>query len=400
MRVLIGTIATAVFVMTAGIANAATYKIGLIASYTGIFATWGTQFQQAVEAFQLTNGTSLKGPNGETIDVKMVYRDSGSQGPDKVKQLASELILREHVNMLTGLELSPYAMALSDLSKQAKVPVVIMNAATARITRMSPYFVRTSMTVPQMNCPLGPWAFKHGYKTAYVITSDYAPGHDAEEYFIKCFTNAGGKIVGKARSPLNNVDFSSYMEKVLQVNPKPDALFMFMPAGTPSINFVKAYVERGVKAKGIQLLGSGETQQIYIHNFTDDIIGTITANHYTENNTNPENIKLKAALKKIDSKAQPDIASVAAWDAMRLIYDALAHLGADAKGLDIVNYMAGKKLDSPRGPIMIDPKERDVVQNIYIRKVEKVNGGLTNVNIDTIPMVHDPWKEEHPAKMN
>ena len=380
-------------------AMAETFKIGLIASYTGIFATWGTQFQHAVEAFQATNGTSVKGPKGETINVKMVYRDSASQGPDKVKQLGEELILREKVKMLSGLELSPYAMALSDLSIQAKVPVVIMNAATARITRMSPYFVRVSMTIPQYVKPMGKWAFDHGIKSAYVITSDYAPGHDAEEYFIKGFEAEGGKIVGKTRSPLNNVDFSSYMEKVLQTNPKPDALYMFMPAGTPSVNFVKAFVQRGLKAAGIKLLGTGETQQIFLKNFTDDVIGTVTSMHYTATEMNPENKAFRAALKKkFGDKEEPDIASVAAWDGMKLIYMALAELGAKADGLKYVEFMKGKKFDSPRGPVMIDPEERDIIQNVYIRRVEKVNGRLINVVIDTIPMVKDPWKIDHPRK--
>jgi branched-chain amino acid transport system substrate-binding protein len=376
---------------------AETFKIGFIASYTGIFATWGNQFQQAIEAFQSVNGTSVKGPKGETIDVEMVYRDSASQGPDKAKQLAEELILREKVKMLAGLELSPYAMALSDLSQQAKVPVVIMNAATAKITRMSPYFVRVSMTIPQMVAPMGQWAIDNGIKSAYVIVSDYAPGHDAEEYFIKAFEKAGGKVVGKARSPLNNVDFSSYMEKVLQSNPKPDALYMFMPAGTPSVNFIKAYVERGLKADGIKLLGSGETQQIFLPNFTDDVIGTVTSFHYTETNDNPENVKLKAALKKVHGdKAQPDIASLAAWDGMNLIYQSLAALGTNAEGLAYIDYMKGKELDSPRGPIMIDPEEREIVQNIYFRRVEKRDGILVNVDIGKTEMVKDPWKLDNP----
>jgi branched-chain amino acid transport system substrate-binding protein len=399
MKRILGVLAAALVAAGASAASAETYKIGLIASYTGIFSTWGTQFQHSIEAFQAINGKSVKGPKGEKIDVQLVYRDSGSQGPDKAKQLAEELILREKVKMLTGLELSPYAMALADLSKQARVPVVIMNAATASITRMSPYFVRCSMTVPQMVHPMGNWMMQHNLKSAYVIVSDYAPGHDADEYFIKGYEAAGGKVIGKARSPLNNVDFSSYMERVRQATPKPDALYMFMPAGTPSINFVKAYVERGLKAAGIKLVGSGETQQIYLKNFTDDVVGTITSNHYTENNTNPENVKMKAQLKKMfGPKEEPDIASVAAWDGMRLIYDALAQLGANAPGLAYIDAMKGKKLDSPRGPIMIDPVEREIVQDIYIRRVEKVNGELTNVDIDKSRVVRDPWKADRPLK--
>ena len=174
---------------------------------------------------------------------------------------------------------------------------------------------------------------------------------------------------------------------------------MFMPTGTPSINFVKAYAERGLKAAGIKLFGTGETQQIFLKNFTDDVIGTVTSMHYTETHPTPENQAFRAALKKMfGDKEEPDIASVAAWDGMKLIYMALAQLGAKADGLQYVEFMKGKKLDSPRGPIMIDPEERDIIQNVYIRRVEKVKGELTNVVIDTIPMVKDPWKIDHPKK--
>jgi branched-chain amino acid transport system substrate-binding protein len=397
MKRLLGGAATAALLLWAGAASAEIVKVGLIADYTGAFATWGTQFQQAIEAYQATHGKTVKGPDGKEIEIQYVYRDAASQGPDKAKQLAEELILREHVKFLAGFDLSPYAMAMADISQQAKVPVIIMNAATASITRMSPYFVRVSMTVPQMVAPMGKWAFDHGIKSAYVIVSDYAPGYDAEEYFTKDFKAAGGQIIGNARSPQQETNYSAYMERVLQA--KPDALYMFLPAGSPSVSFVKAYVERGLKAAGIKLLGSGETQQLFLPNFTDDVIGTETSFHYTETNKNPANLELKATLTKMfGDKAVPDIASVAGWDGTMLIQQAVAALGADADGMKYVDFMRGKKFDSPRGPVMIDPVERDVIQNIYIRRVEKQDGKLVNVDIGEVDMVKDPWKIDNPAK--
>jgi branched-chain amino acid transport system substrate-binding protein len=397
MKRLLRIAATALLLLWAGAASADVVKVGLIASFTGAFAVWGTQFQQAIEAYQAMHGKSVKGPDGKEHEIQYVYRDAASQGPDKAKQLAEELVLREHVKFLAGLELSPYAMVLADISKQAKVPVIIMNAATASITRMSPYFVRVSMTVPQFTAPMGKWAFDHGIKKAYTIVSDYAPGYDAEAYFIKGFKAAGGEIVGSARTPQQETNFSAYMERVLQA--KPDALFMFQPAGSPSIAFVKAYAERGLKAAGIKLLGSGETQQLFLPDFSDDIIGTVTSFHYTETNTNPANLELKAQLKKMfGDKAVPDIASVAAWDGTMLIYQSVAALGSDAEGLKYVQFLEGKKFDSPRGPVMIDPVERDVIQNIYIRQVEKRDGKLVNIDIGEVDMVKDPWKIDNPAK--
>jgi branched-chain amino acid transport system substrate-binding protein len=399
MQRLLGIIVGTALMLLAISASADVVKVGLIASYTGAFATWGSQFQQAVEAYQALHGKTVKGPDGKDHEIQFIYRDAASQGPDKAKQLAEELILRDRVKFIAGLELSPYAMALADLSKEAKVPVVIMNAATSSITRMSPYFVRVSMTVPQLVSPIGPWAVAHGIKRVYVIVSDYAPGYDAEQYFTKTFKDAGGEIVGSARTPQQETNFSAYMERVLQA--KPDALYMFQPAGSPSVAFVKAYVERGLKVAGIKLLGGGETQELFLPNFTDDIVGTITSFHYTETNKNPANLELQAQLKQMfGDKALPDIASVAAWDGTMLIQQAVAALGPDADGLKYIDFMRGKKFDSPRGPVVIDPVERDVIQNIYIRQVEKQDGQLVNVDIGQVDMVKDPWKIDNPPKSN
>jgi branched-chain amino acid transport system substrate-binding protein len=400
MRRLLGTIIGGVLLSWTIAASAEeVVKVGLIASYTGAFATWGSQFQRAVEAYQALHGDTVTGPGGDKIKIQFLYRDAASQGPDKAKQLAEELILHDHVTFLCGLELSPHAMALADISKEAKVPVVIMNAATSSITRMSPYFVRVSQTVPQDVAPLARWAAAHGIKRVYTIVSDYAPGYDAEAYFTKTFKAAGGEIVGSARTPQQETDFSAYMERVLQA--KPDALYMFQPAGSPSVAFVKAYVERGLKAAGIRLLGGGEVQQLFLPNFTDDIVGTISAMHYTETNNNPLNLELRAQLKKMfGPKAIPDIASVSAWDGTMLIEKAVAALGAHADGLKYIDFMKGKKFDSPRGPVEIDPVERDIIQDVYIRRVEKRNGKLVNVDIGVEHMVKDPWKLDHPLKTN
>src|SRR6201986_4823069 len=389
--------AGALLAVTSAASAADVVKVGLIADFTGAFANWGSQFQQAVEPFQAVHGKTVKGPDGKEIEVQFVYRDNASAGPDKTKQLAEELVLRERVKFLAGFDLSPHAMAVADIATQPKIPVIIMNAATASITRGSPYYVRVSMTIPQYVSPLPKWAYDHGIHKVYMLVSDYAPGYDAETYFAKGFKAAGGEIVGSERMPQQETNYAAYMERVLQA--KPDALFMFIPAGAPSIAFVKAYTERGLKTAGIKLLGTGETQELLLPNFTDDVIGAVSAFHYTETNTNPENIALKNQLVKMfGPKTTPDIASIAAWDGTDLIYQAVAALGANADGLKYVDFMKGKKLTSPRGPIYIDPDERDTVQNIYIREVRKQDGKLVNVDIGQVDMVKDPWKIDNPLK--
>jgi branched-chain amino acid transport system substrate-binding protein len=391
--------AGALLAVTTASSAADVVKVGLIADFTGAFANWGSQFQQAVEAFQAVHGKTVKGPDGKDIEIQFVYRDNASAGPDKTKQLAEELVLRERVKFLAGFDLSPHAMAVADIATQAKVPVIIMNAATASITRGSPYYVRVSMTIPQYVSPLPKWAYDHGIHKVYTLVSDYAPGYDAEAYFNKGFKAVGGEIIGSERMPQQETNYAAYMERVLKA--KPDALFMFIPAGAPSIAFVKAYIERGLKTAGIKLLGTGETQELFLPNFTDDVIGAVSAFHYTETNTNPENIELKNQLVKMfGPKATPDIASVAAWDGTNLIYQAVAALGSNAEGLKYVDFLKGKKMTSPRGPIYIDPAEREIVQNIYIREVQKRDGKLVNVDIGQVDMVKDPWKIDNPAKTN
>ena len=397
MKLLMRAAAVAAFSLSASVASADVVKVGLIADYTGAFAIWGTQFQQAIEAFQAVNGKTVKGPDGKEHEIQFVYRDAISAGPEKSKQLAEELVLREKVKFLAGFDLSPQAMAVADIATQAKIPTVIMNAATASITRSSPYFVRVSMTIPQHGVTAGRWAAKNGIKTAITAVSDYAPGYDAETYFTKEFEKGGGKVLDKMRMPQQETNYAVYMEKVLQA--KPDALFMFLPAGSPSIAFVKAYIERGLKTAGIKLVGTGETQQILLQQLPDDVVGTVTGFHYTETNTNPENLALKAQLTKMfGEKTVPDIASVAAWDGTNLIYQAVAALGPNADGLKYIDFMKGKKLKSPRGPIEIDAETRDITQNHYVREVRKVDGKLVNIDIAQEDMMKDPWKLDNPEK--
>ena len=246
---------------------------------------------------------------------------------------------------------------------------------------------------------MGKWATEQGVKKAYTITSDYAPGHDAETYFHKAFKANGGEIIGSARSPIQETNFGVYMEKALQA--KPDAVYMFQPGGSPSIAFVRAFMERGLKQAGIKLLGNGEFAELYLPSFNDDVIGINSVAHYTESNTLPENVQMKDQLKKMfGDKGVTDVASVGAWDGIALIYAALREVGASADGLKYIDAVKGKTFKSPRGPIMIDPVERDIVHNIYIRDIKKVNGKLTAVDIATFPMVKDPWKRDNPPKAN
>ncbi|MGE3246878.1 MAG: ABC transporter substrate-binding protein [Beijerinckiaceae bacterium] len=388
-------LAAGLFAAIASSAGAAaeTIRIGHISNFSGPFAVWGQQFKRSIEAYQKVHGDTV---NGNKVEV--LYRDVGAVNPARARQLAEELILRDKIKVLTGFSLTPNAMAVAEVLTESKTPLVIFNAATSVIPRMSPYYVRVSTTVQQYVRPLGLWAGRTGKKkTAYTMVSDYAPGHDAEEAFIDGFTKAGGKVLGKDRIPLATTDYAPYMERA--ANSGAEDVYIFMPAGTPSIAIIREFAKRGLKAKGMRLLTGGEVQEIYLPAIGDDVVGTISALHYTETNTTAENAKLKQTFKDMFGKdAIPDMGAVAAWDGMHLIYEAIRALGPKFTGDQFIAFARGKTFNSPRGPIMIDPVERDIVQNVYIRKVEKRGGKLVNVDFYTEKMVKDPWKEARPPK--
>ena len=393
MKTIIAGAASIALIAAAGAAKAETVNVGLIAPFSGPFAVWGKQFKQSVEAFQKVNGDSVKGHK-----VNIIYRDSGGINPAKTRQHAEELILRSKVRFLTGFTMTPNALSVAEIISETKIPAVIMNAATGFIVRKSPYYVRASMTVAQYVKPTAIWAAKEAkIKTAYILVSDYAPGHDAEKYFEKGFVESGGKILGKDRMALSTSDFAPFMERAAKSGA--ESVYIFVPAGAPSTSAIREFAKRGLKKKGVKLLAGGEVQQIFLPAIGDDVIGTISGMHYTETRNSELNKKFRKALTDLHGpKAVPDIASVGAWDGMKLIYAAIEKHGPKVTGDQAINLYKGMKWESPRGPVMIDPVERDIVQNVYLRKVVKKDGKLVNEDFYTAKMVKDPWQLENPIK--
>ena len=389
MRAFLKFTALAGFLVAAATASAQTVKIGLLSPFSGPFAVWGTQFKQSVEAFQKVNGDSIKGSK-----IEVIYRDNQGD-PTRTRQLAEELILREKVLFLTGFSLTPEALAVADLITEAKIPAVIMNSGAAIITRKSPYFVRVSFSVNMFAIPIPAWFEKEKIKSVYLLISDYAPGHDVEGALLEGIKKMDVKVLGVERIPLSTTDFAPYMERAARANP--EVVYMFMPAGAPSIAIVREFAKRGLKEKGIKLAGSGEVQEMFLPAIGDDVVGTVSGFHYTETNTNPQNLLLrKTLIEMFGPNTIPDSASVAAWDGMRLMYDAITELGPKITGDQFIKFAKGRKWDSPRGPISIDPEEREIIQNLYLRRVEKRDGKLVNIDIMTVPNVRDPWKLANP----
>lgn len=398
LRGALGIAAAAILALAGGPpreAAAQTVKVGVILTYSGPQASLGNQIEKGLDLYVREHEKDL--PPG--VKLELVKRDDTGPNPDVGKRLAQELITRDHVQFLTGVVWTPNALALAPLTAEAKVPFISMNAAGVTLTRLSPYTARVSFTLWQSSYPLGQWVAKQGWKKGYTAVSDFAPGHEAGEAFTKGFTEAGGQIAGAVAFPLANPDFVPFIQRVKDA--KPDVLFIFIPAGKQATQVIKTYGELGLAQAGIKLVGPQDiVTDEELPNMGDVPLGVITAGNYSNAATRPANQAFIAAWKRAyGDTAIPNFMSVGGWDGMAAIFSVITELKGKVDGDKAMAILKGwKNPDSPRGPIMIDPDTRDIVQNIYIRKVEKLNGKLANVEFDTIANVKDPWKMLNPEK--
>jgi branched-chain amino acid transport system substrate-binding protein len=360
-------------------------KIGLIMPYSGQFADTATQMDNAIRLYMKQHGDTVAGRK-----IEVIRKDTGGIAPDVAKRLAQELVVRDNVDILAGFVLTPNALAAGDVSAEAKKFMVVMNAATAIITTKSPYMARTSLTVPQLNETFGTWAYRSGIRKMYTMVSDYGPGHDAEAGFQRAFKEAGGEIVGSVRFPVANPDFSAFVQRAKDLNPQ--AIYVWVPGGVQPALVGKALSERGIDPKKTKILGQGElTEEEARKSMGDASLGILTVYHYDPNHDSRMNREFVQAF-NAEFKRNPNIYSIGGYDGMHLIYEALKKAGGKTDGDALIGAAKGMKWESPRGPVSIDPETRDIVQNVYIRRVEKVRGELVNVEFDKIENVKDPVK--------
>jgi branched-chain amino acid transport system substrate-binding protein len=363
-----------------------TIKIGLIISYSGQFADTGIQMDNGIKLYMKQHGDTVAGKK-----IELIRKDNGGIAPDVAKRLAQELIVRDHVDVIAGFELTPNALAAADVSAEAKKFMVVMNAATSIITTKSPYIARTSVTTPMLNQTIGTWAAKHGVKTAYTMVADYGPGIDAETAFHNGFKEAGGEIAGSVRFPVANPDFSAYVQRAKDANP--DAIYIWIPGGAMPAAVGKALAERGVDPAKVKVLGQDAlTFESALKNIGDEALGIITVSNYDYNHQSALNREFVKAYNE-EFHRNPDIYSVGGYDGMHLIYEALKKTNGNGDGDALIAAAKGMSWESPRGPMSIDPETRDVIENVYIRRVEKVGGELLNVEFDKAENVKDPVKE-------
>ena len=380
----VGAALLAASLMPAAATAQGTVKIGIISAFSGQFADTGTQIDNGIKLYMKQHGDTVAGKK-----IEIIRKDTGGPNPDVAKRLAQELVVREGADIIAGFSLTPEALGAAGVADEAKKLMVVMNAATSIITEKSPYIVRVSLTLPQISETLGTWAAKKGgVKKAYTMVTDFGPGIDAEGAFQRSFKAAGGEIVGSVRMPIANPDFSAFVQRAKDLNP--ESIFVFVPGGAQPGAIGKAFAERAIDPKKVKIMSTGEpVDENAIKSMGDLALGRISAWHYDYN----QKSKLNAAFVKAfnaEFKRNPDFFAVGGYDGMHLIYEALKKTAGKTDGDSLIGAAKGMKWESPRGPISIDAATRDIVQTVYIRRVEKVGANIVNVEFDKVDNVKDP----------
>lgn len=385
LRLAVGCVTLAALASASPAAAQDTVKVGVVLPMSGTFASTGRQVSQGAELYMKEHGDVAGGKK-----IQLIVKDDTGR-PDMTKRIAQQLVVSDKVDILAGFGLTPLALAGAPIATEAKKLMVVMAAGTTIVTEKSPYIVRSFFTLPQASIPMGEWAAKNGIKTADVLVSNYGPGLDAARAFTEKFTQLGGKVPSQLRVPMENPDFAPFLQKV--VDDHPDAVFVFVPAGIGA-SLMKQAAARGLQKAGIKLIGTGDVpDDDILADMGDASVGFITAYWYSAAHKSPENEKFVADFEK-NYHRRPGYMAVTGYDGMHLIYAALDKTKGNTDGDALIAAAKGLSWESPRGPMKIDPETREPIQNIYIRKVEKVKGELYNVEFATFPMVKAPHHDE------
>jgi branched-chain amino acid transport system substrate-binding protein len=357
-----------------------TVKVGMVMPMTGPLAAAGQQVIAGARLYIKQHGDRVAGKQ-----IELIVRDDASSG-ETGKRLIQELVVNDKVDVIGGgltADLIPSAPLLTEAQK----PTVIMLSSTTAVVEKSPFFVRTSCTLAQSSAIMADWAMKKRLSKAVTLVTEFAPGLEAEETFTDNYKAAGGQVVEAIRVPLRGPDFAPFLQRVKDASPQ--ALFVFIPS-TQAAVFARQFVERGLDKAGITLIGPGDlSDDEALQNMGDAMLGTVTAHFYSASHASALNKAFTEAYQQ-EAKARANFMAVSGYDGMHLIYEALKKTGGSADGKTLVAAMKGMSWESPRGPMSIDHDSGDVVHNIYIRKVEKADGELRNIEFETFGNVRDP----------
>jgi branched-chain amino acid transport system substrate-binding protein len=359
-------------------------KVGVVAPMSGVFAAYGKQIEAGINVFLRENGDSISGRK-----LQIIYKDNAGPNAEAAKRLAQELVIRDKVDILAGFAFTPDALAAAPVATEARKPLFLPLAGTSIVTTKSPYIVRTSYTNAQVALPMGQWAAKNKYKKVFSLVSDYGPGLDAETWFKKGFN---AELAGSVRVPVSNREFAPYLQRIKDA--KPEAVFIFLPAGEPMVSFMKGFAEREMAKAGIKILAlEGWADDDTLAAVGDPAIGAINTGFYSTDHQSAVNRQFISNFVNVTGgKFLPNFLSVASYDTMKVIAHAIQKQGGKVDPDATIEAAKGYTYESPRGTILIDPETRDVVHDIYVRRVEKVNGKLVNREFDVFKMVKDPGK--------
>lgn len=364
-------------------------KVGVISSQTGPFAAVGRQMMAGIRLYMQEHGDVVAGKK-----VEIVLRDDAGVA-DQARRQAQELVASGQAQFLAGFTLTPAALAAAPIATQAKTPMVVMVGATSIIPDRSPFIVRSHLSVPQFAVPYGRWIAEQQVKTLITLVADYGPGQDYEGFLSQGFQERGGKVIANLRVPLASPDFAPFLQRV--ANEKPDALFIFVPAGGVANVLMKQIKERGLVENGIKLFA--ETNIVddeLVDSMGDVAIGAVTIGAYSSSHDSDKNRKFVEAFRK-QNNVRPNIVGVAGYDGMHFIYEALRKTNGSTDGTKNLQAMMDLEWESPRGPVKLDPTTRDLIQNAYVRRTERAaNGEMQNIEFATIPMVKDPTRPAKP----
>jgi branched-chain amino acid transport system substrate-binding protein len=362
-----------------------TIKVGVVDSFSGPFADFGEQIGNGISLYMRKHGDTVAGKK-----IEIINRDSGGPNPDKAKQLVQDLIVRDKVDFIAGLDFTPNALAAAPLLTEARKPAVLMLSATQIVTEKSPYFVRFSFSIDMQQQKFGEWAAKAGMKDAYIVVSDYVSGNAAGDSFTKGFVGAGGTISGRIGVPLSGADLAPYVQRIADA--KPGAIYVFLLSTKDSVAFTKLYVQMGLKKAGTKLLGATDLfEASNTNNPSDDAIGAYSVQQYAHTHDSALNRQyVKDYAAAFGTKIHPDFMSVAGYDGMAGIYRVAEKLKGEIDGDKAMAIFKGMAFESPRGPIKIEADSRDITEPIYIRQIERQGGELINKEIFEFPGVVIP----------
>jgi branched-chain amino acid transport system substrate-binding protein len=380
------TLAAALLTASLGVAAHAAdaIRVGFLTIKSGALAAGGKQMEDGLRLFLKERNNMIAGRK-----VELIVADTGGQ-PAITKSKAQELVEKDKVNVIIGPLAAFEALAIDDYIRKSETPIISPSAAAEDLTQRkpNPWFVRAVGTSAQPSHAMGEYAARDlKYKRVAIIADDFAFGHEIAAGFQRTFEENGGKVVQKLWSPLNVADYGTYIS---QIKPNVDAVYAAF-AGGNGIKFLKQYNEYGLKGKIPVIAAMTTVDEGILKSMGDEAVGVVSTGWYTATLNNPENKKLVAEMNK-DDQQDPGYYSVGAYGAALMLEQALK----DVKGKieDKPAFMAALRKvqinNDPRGKITLDALGNPIM-NIYVRKVERVNGKLVNAVLKTYPNVSQFW---------